>query len=130
MRVWIAISLMLALLAGAVYVGYEGWSLTDVEMPVTGWVAMGLGIFFSLALGAGLMGLMFYSSRHGYVSCMCCTGAPLGAASEDADLANVGFVLGPIAGSPPAAAWGSQTLVRSGGHMGHQNDHPSSRALS
>jgi hypothetical protein len=36
MRVWIAISLMLALLAGAVYVGYVGWSLTDVEMPVTG----------------------------------------------------------------------------------------------
>jgi hypothetical protein len=41
MRVWIAISLMLALLAGAVYVGYEGWSLTDVEMPVTGWVGYG-----------------------------------------------------------------------------------------
>ena len=66
MRVWIAICILLALLAGAVYVGYLGWNLTDVEMPVTGWVAMGLGIFFSLALGAGLMGLMFYSSRHGY----------------------------------------------------------------
>ena len=52
--------------AGAVYVGYVGWNLTDVEMPLTGWVAMGLDIFFSLALGAGLMGLMFYSSRHGY----------------------------------------------------------------
>ena len=66
MRVWIAICVLLALLAGAVYVGYVGWNLTDVAMPVTGWVAMGLGIFFSLTLGAGLMGLMFYSSRHGY----------------------------------------------------------------
>ena len=66
MRVWIAICILLALLAGAIYVGYVGCNLTDVEMPVTGWVAMGLGIFFSLVLGAGLMGLMFYSSRHGY----------------------------------------------------------------
>ena len=66
MRVWIAICILLALLAGAVYVAYVGWNLTDVAMPVTGYVAMGLGIFFSLALGAGLMGLMFYSSRHGY----------------------------------------------------------------
>ena len=66
MRVWIAISTLLALLAGAVYVGYVGWNSTDVEMPVTGYVAMTLGIIFSLALGGGLMGLMFYSSRHGY----------------------------------------------------------------
>ena len=66
MRVWIAISLMLALLAGAVYVGYVGWNSTDVEMPVAGYVAMTLGIVFSLALGVGLMGLMFYSSRHGH----------------------------------------------------------------
>jgi len=64
MRALIAISFMLALLAGAVYVAYVGWNLTDVAMPVTDYVAMGLGIFFSLALG--LMGLMFYSSRHGY----------------------------------------------------------------
>jgi hypothetical protein len=35
-------------------------------MPLTGYVAMGLGILFSLVLGARLMGLMFYSSRHGY----------------------------------------------------------------
>jgi hypothetical protein len=66
MRAWIAISFMLALLAGAAYVGYVGWNLTDVAMPVAGYVAMGLGVFFSLTLGAGLMGLMFYSSRHGY----------------------------------------------------------------
>jgi len=53
MRVWIAICVLLALLAGAVYVGYVGWNLTDVAMPVTGWVAMGLGIFFSLASRRG-----------------------------------------------------------------------------
>jgi hypothetical protein len=66
MRVWIAISALLALLALAAYVGYVGWNLTDVVMPLTGYVAMGLGIFFSLLVGGGLMALMFYSSRHGY----------------------------------------------------------------
>jgi len=66
MRVWILISALIALLAGAVYVGYVGWNSTDVQMPVAGYVAMTLGIVFSLALGVGLMGLMFYSSRHGY----------------------------------------------------------------
>ena len=61
MRVWTTISVLLALLAGAVYVGYVGWNLTDVTMPVTGYVAMVLGIVFSTIVGAGLMALMFYS---------------------------------------------------------------------
>jgi hypothetical protein len=63
---WIAISVLLALLVAAIYVAYVGWNLTDVAMPLTGYVAMGLGILFSLVLGVGLMGLMFYSHRHGY----------------------------------------------------------------
>jgi hypothetical protein len=35
-------------------------------MPTTGYVAMTLGIVFSLLVGCGLMALLFYSSRHGY----------------------------------------------------------------
>ena len=35
-------------------------------IPAIGYVAMGLGIVFSLAIGCGLMALLFYSSRHGY----------------------------------------------------------------
>jgi hypothetical protein len=35
-------------------------------MPVWGWLMMGLGIFFTLAIGGGLMVLIFYSSRAGY----------------------------------------------------------------
>jgi hypothetical protein len=35
-------------------------------MSVHGYVAMILGVVFSLAVGCGLMALMFYSSRHGY----------------------------------------------------------------
>jgi hypothetical protein len=35
-------------------------------MPAIGYVAMTLGVMFSLVVGFGLMGLLFYSSRHGY----------------------------------------------------------------
>jgi pilus assembly protein TadC len=35
-------------------------------MPLTGYLAMGLGILFSLVVGCGLMALLFYSNRHGY----------------------------------------------------------------
>jgi len=35
-------------------------------MPTTGYVAMTLGVVFSLVVGCGLMALLFYSSRHGY----------------------------------------------------------------
>lgn len=35
------------------------------QMSTTGWVAMILGIVATLALGCGLMALMFYSNRSG-----------------------------------------------------------------
>src|SRR4249919_1091395 len=58
---------LLTLLAGAVYVGRYGWeSAGDVPMPAWGWLMMGLGIFFSLLVGCGLMALVFYSNRAGF----------------------------------------------------------------
>jgi hypothetical protein len=61
------IILLLALLAGAIFAGYYGWALAgDVTMPAWGWWMMGLGIFFSLLVGCGLMALIFYSSRAGF----------------------------------------------------------------
>jgi hypothetical protein len=38
----------------------------DIGMSGHGWVAMALGIVFTLGLGVGLMALVFYSARHGY----------------------------------------------------------------
>ena len=35
-------------------------------MSVHGWIALGLGTFLSLAVGGGLMALVFYSARKGY----------------------------------------------------------------
>ena len=42
------------------------WALDNVEMSAHSYIEMALGIVFSLALGVGSLGLMFYSSRHGY----------------------------------------------------------------
>jgi hypothetical protein len=36
------------------------------EDQIGGWLMMGLGIFFSVVVGGGLMILIFYSSRAGY----------------------------------------------------------------
>ena len=67
MRTALVIILLLAILAGAIFVGHYGWvSAGDVAMPAWGWLMMGLGIFFTLIVGGGLMTLVFYSSRAGF----------------------------------------------------------------
>ncbi len=38
----------------------------DAEISPAGWLAMALGILFTLALGIGLMALVFISNRRGY----------------------------------------------------------------
>jgi hypothetical protein len=40
--------------------------LGDTGMSTGGWIAMALGILATLALGIGLMSLVFISSRRGY----------------------------------------------------------------
>ena len=64
------IALVVALFAMLVAAGWHAmtaWSgVNGAPMPTTGYVAMTLGIVFSLVVGCGLMALLFYSSRHGY----------------------------------------------------------------
>jgi len=64
---WIAATVAVAaVLAVAVVIG-EFWSGTgDSEISEAGWFAMGLGIVITLALGIGLMSLVFFSNRRGY----------------------------------------------------------------
>ncbi len=38
----------------------------DTEISASGWVAMALGVLVTLALGIGLMALVFVSSRRGF----------------------------------------------------------------
>ncbi|MCA6116292.1 hypothetical protein J6524_15500 [Bradyrhizobium sp. WSM 1738] len=43
------------------------WNATSgAVMDKHGWIALGLGTFFSLLIGFGLMALMFFSSRSGH----------------------------------------------------------------
>jgi hypothetical protein len=58
---------LFAILAAATWFAARAWTaVTGPAMPVNGYVAMALGIVFSLLIGCGLMALLFYSSRHGY----------------------------------------------------------------
>ncbi|WP_342739294.1 hypothetical protein [Bradyrhizobium sp. B117] len=63
---WLVIAVLCALLVGAGSLGYLGWVSTDTKVPEAGYVALVLGVVFSLIVGVGLMALVFYSSRAGY----------------------------------------------------------------
>jgi hypothetical protein len=59
-------AVLLALLAAALWYAASAFVVGGPPMPAIGYVAMAGGIVISLAVGFGLMGLLFYSSRHGY----------------------------------------------------------------
>jgi hypothetical protein len=64
---WFAIIVLFGLLAWAAWIFLRTWtSLHGVAMSPLGWLFMGLGIVVTLAVGGGLMALLFYSSRHDY----------------------------------------------------------------
>jgi hypothetical protein len=63
----IAVALAITVVVAVVVVIAEFWSgIGDSEISFAGWLAMGLGILVTLALGIGLMSLVFFSSRSGY----------------------------------------------------------------
>ena len=73
MRKWgagtvLVLVVLLGLLGLAIYVGFVGWNMggdgSGGGMSTTGYIAMTFGITVTLALGAGLMALMYYSSKH------------------------------------------------------------------
>ncbi len=58
---------LFVILAAASWFAARAWTaVSGPPMPAAGYVAMTLGIVFSLVVGCGLMALLFYSNRYGY----------------------------------------------------------------
>jgi hypothetical protein len=58
---------LFAILGAAAWFAASAWTaVSGPPMPAAGYMAMTLGIVFSVVIGCGLMALLFYSNRHGY----------------------------------------------------------------
>jgi type VI protein secretion system component VasK len=58
---------LLGLLAVSIWFASQSWlSVDGPPLPTQGYIAMILGVVFSVLIGCGLMALVFYSHRHGY----------------------------------------------------------------
>jgi TRAP-type C4-dicarboxylate transport system permease small subunit len=63
---WVAIAAMGVILGASIWFMFYGWNLTDAQIDTNGYIALGLGVFFSMIVGGGLMTLLFWSNRKGY----------------------------------------------------------------
>jgi len=62
---WLTILVLLGLLGWAGWDAIGNWTaMRAVHMSVLGWVFLSAGVIVTFLLGAGLMALVFYSSRH------------------------------------------------------------------
>ena len=63
---WVAIAALFGILAAAIWYALHALRMmSDVDMPAASLVYLALGAAITLVIGAGLMGLLFYSSRKG-----------------------------------------------------------------
>ncbi|HEX4535289.1 MAG TPA: hypothetical protein VH000_13730 [Rhizomicrobium sp.] len=63
---WLAIAVMAAFLGIAIWYAAYTWNrMEGVGISTAGWLFLVLGVVVTFAVGAGLMGLLFYSSRKG-----------------------------------------------------------------
>ena len=64
---WFALLVLAAFFVISLWYAVKVWtSMSGVHMSGWGWLFLVLGIVVTIALGAGLMALVFYSSRHDY----------------------------------------------------------------
>jgi hypothetical protein len=64
MKTFLLVVVLGGILAAVMFGVLTEWDAS--AMSVHGWIALGLGTFISLALGGGLMALVFHSARKGY----------------------------------------------------------------
>jgi hypothetical protein len=64
---WIAIVVLGGFLIASIGYALHAWSrMAGTDISGFGWAMLGLGVFFTLACGVILMGLVFYSSRKNF----------------------------------------------------------------
>ena len=62
---WVALVVLLGFFFVSLWYAVRVWSaMAGVHMSGFGWTFLVLGIVVTIALGAGLMALVFYSARH------------------------------------------------------------------
>src|SRR5258708_14657727 len=63
---WIALAVLLGFFVAALWYAVRVWTaMAGVQLSGWGWTFLILGIVVTTGLGAGLMALVFFSSRHG-----------------------------------------------------------------
>jgi uncharacterized membrane protein YidH (DUF202 family) len=60
------IGALVAILGAAGWYAYQGLIVPGEPMPRDGYIALTIGVVLSIIVGAGLMALLFFSSRRGY----------------------------------------------------------------
>jgi len=64
---WLTLVVLGGLLAAAIWFAVHSWNaLEGIDISTTGWVFIVIGVLLTVGLGAGLMALVFYSSRKDY----------------------------------------------------------------
>jgi hypothetical protein len=63
---WIVVVVLLGVLFASILFAVWGWNLTDATISTGGMISLALGVVVTLAVGGGLMALVFWSSRNGY----------------------------------------------------------------
>lgn len=64
---WFAIMVMVGFLIWAIWYALHVWNALDgIDISATGWFFIAFGVLVTFGLGAGLMALVFYSSRKDY----------------------------------------------------------------
>ena len=64
---WLALVVLLAFLGASIWYAVYSWNAIGVaHMSTFGWFALIAGSFITVAVGGGLMALVFYSSRNNY----------------------------------------------------------------
>ena len=62
---WFALVVLLAFFFLSLWYAVKVWTaMAGVQMSGWGWLFLVLGVVVTIGLGAGLMALVFYSSRH------------------------------------------------------------------